>query len=393
MKLLIGTLLSLLLCSYCYGQDRQVTVRAEGEIVGGNTLGARQQALIQAFRQAVEEGLGTLIESSTIVQNAAVISDNIYAKSQGYVKTHEVLNEGVEAESSTYFVEVRATVNLTEMGTDLRALGILKDMMGNPKILSLIQEVSTRSGQTSMIDESAASIAVEEALREHHFELVDREQVNKIRADEMARMGDLLLNRLMDDPDAISRMAKRAQEYGAQYLLLGSSLIESETTSGTAHRSNATFKCRVVDAATGEKVALTQKAESGKGKDRNSADMYAGQRAGRIAAEDIIPQIAQNWSRRANEGIAYVVKLYGVKSYGKQGRRFINALKGFPGVTQCTRRMWDARMGRLEVDVAFKGGTADDLLDGIFELAEGIPGMENLDLEEQTGNNMNFRIK
>jgi hypothetical protein len=373
-------------------QDRSVTVTADAPIIDGNAMAARKQALANAFREAVEQGLGVLVESNTLVHNAAIIADNIYTKSQGYVKDHEILSEG-PGQEDMYKVTMRATVNLTEIGTDLRALGILKDMMGNPKILSMIEEITGEPENPVLVRESSASIAVEEALRAHHFDLVDRDQVNQIRSDEMKRMGDFFVSAAYEDPDAIARIAARAQGYGAQYLLLGTARVEPGAAGGAARTSNATLKCKVVDAATAEKVALTQNAESGRGVDRRSADLYAAQRAGQVAAAVIIPQIVENWSRRANEGVAYLVKLYGVTSYGKQGRVFVRSLGALAGVTQCNRRQWDAKLGRLEVDLAFKGGSADDLVDAIFGIADAIPGFENLDLEEQTGNNLNFRIK
>lgn len=375
------------------GQDRDVMVTEEAAISNGNTMGARQQALVNAFRSAVEQGVGVLIESSTLVQNAMLISDNIYSKSQGYVKTYDIVSEGKADNRDAYVVTLRATVNLTDIGTDLRALGILRDMMGNPRILSLVEEATAASGSLVLVGESSASIAVEEHLRDHHFELVDRDQVNAIRESEMQRMGEFFVARAYDDPEAVERIAAKAREYGAQYLLLGTATISPGPSTGGAFQSNATFKCKVVDAATAEKVALTQKAEAGRGVDRRSADMYAGQRAGAVAAEAIVPQIVKNWSRRANEGVMYLIKLYGVTSYGQQGRKFISALGTLSGVTQCNRRQWDAKLGRLELDLAFKGGTADDLMDAIFDISGTIPGFGSFDLEEQTGNNITFRIK
>lgn len=376
-----------------YGQDKQVTVTGEAEIAGGNSMGARQQALTNAFRQAVEKGVGTLVQSTTLVQNMQLISDNIYSKSQGYVKDYEILEEGQRSNSNNYFVTIRAVVNMAEIGTDLRSLGILQDIMGNPKILSMIEEVSTSSGASVLIEDPSTSIAVEEKLKEYNFDLVDREQVKKIRSEEMQRMGEFFMDKLMEDPDAIARIAKKAQEFGAQYLLMGTALIKPGSRSGGVFQSNATFKCKVVDASTAEKVALTQKAESGRGNDRFSADMYAGQRVGEIAAAAIIPQIIQNWSKRANQGVIYIIKLYGVSSYGKIGRKFMKAVQNIPGVTSCTKRLWDAKLKRLELDVAFKGGSGDNLIDGIFEAVGIVPGFETFDLEEQTGNNINFRLK
>ena len=284
-------------------QDKDVVVTGEAAIQGGNTMGARQQALTAAFRAAVESGLGTLIQSSTTVKNFQLVSDKIYSQSQGYVKNYDVLQEGVNSSNSNYSVKIKAVVNLANLTTDLRALGVLENLMGNPKIMSMIDEVSVSKGESVLAQDPSSSIALEEKLKENNFELVDREQVNKIRQEEMERMGgDFNMEKMMDNPDEVKRIAQKAQEYGAQYLLMGTTIIEQSPPSGGRFQANAAFKCKIVDAATAEKVALTQKAESGIGNSVSSADMYAGQKVGESAALSIIPQIVQNWSKRSNSG-------------------------------------------------------------------------------------------
>lgn len=375
-----------------FAQGRTVSVTGRAPISGGNTMGARQQALNNAFRMAVESGVGVLVESTTLVQNAMLISDRIYSKAQGYVRNYDITKEGAEHEN--YVVVISAEVSMADLTDDLRSIGVLQDIMGNPKIMSLIEEVVVDPGATAVLHEDASSsIAVEEKLTASSFDLVDREQVKKVRMEEIGRMGDHYMDSLIENPAGILRIARKAVENGAQYLLMGTCRIEPVAAGGGIYQTTATFKCKVVDAATAEKVAVTQKVEGGKGNNMASANMFAGQRAGESAAETIIPQIVQNWSKRANSGVQYIVKIYGITSYGQQGRKVMTNMKGIAGVTTCNKRMWDADMGRLELDIAYKGGSGDELIDGIFAAVENIPGFENFDLEEQTGNNLNFTLK
>ncbi len=396
----IVIVLAAFLTGFCQ-EDKEVIASGTANVVGGNTMGARQSAIAIASRAAVEIGLGTLVESATLTANFQLVSDKIYSKSQGYVKTYEVINEGPGDTPDTYKVTIKAIVNLTDMGNDLRALGILQDMMGMPKIMSMIDEVSTTSGLSVLASDPSSSIAMEEKLLGRGFELVDKDMVANIRAQEFARMGDAMggnqaafMENLIDNDEAVLRIAKEAsQNYGAQYLLLGLSKIDPYSSSGGMKISTATFKAKVVDASTGEKLATTQKAESGNGASWAAADMNAGRRSGEVVADVIIPQIIQNWTKRSQQGALYIVKLYGVESYGRQGRKFISMLKGIPGVTNAVQRLWDAKLGRLEVDVTFKGGDAESLISGIFDNAYDIPGFDNFDLEQTQGNNLNFKVK
>jgi hypothetical protein len=291
-------------------------------------------------------------------------------------------------------VKITAQVSMADLTTDLKSIGVLQDIMGNPKIMSLIEELVYDKKETAILNEDpSASVAVENKLLASSFELVDAEQVKKIRSDEMGRMGAFYMDSLLANDAMVSRIAQKAVEYGAQYLLMGTSRLEPVSMSGGIYTTTGVFKCKVVDASTAEKIAATQKSESGKGNNLAQANMFAGQRAGESAAEEIIPQIVQNWTKRANNGVAYVVKVYGITSYGTQGRKLAAALKGVNGVSTCNQRTWDAKMGRLEYDVTYKGGDGNQLVDGIFTAVEKVPELKGFDLEEQTGNNLNFRIK
>ena len=52
----------------------------------------KDAAIEQAKRDAVEVGLGAYISSETVV-TATTLTDNIYSKAQGFVKTFKVVSE------------------------------------------------------------------------------------------------------------------------------------------------------------------------------------------------------------------------------------------------------------------------------------------------------------
>lgn len=370
------------------GQERVVEVAGEAEIIGNNALSARPKAIANAFRNAVEQGIGVYVKSQTVVQNFQLISDNMYAQAEGYVSNHEILEEGQQ--DKLYVVKIRATVNTAKIGTDLKTLGILKNLMGDPKIMSLIQEISVTPSGRTIIEDAASSIALEEELNIAGFTLVDRDQVNQIRAREIAAMGDFLVDRIYDDPAALDRIREAAQAAGAQYLLMGSGIIEPKRAPGDVFMSTATFKVKIVDASTGEKIALTQMIESGAGNTQAAANLNAGARAGKVSSEKIIPQIINDWQEKL-QGIPFLVKLYGVKSYAREGRKFENTVKTMAGVASSVKRAWDGAAGRLELEVKFKG-SGDDLINAILDAVSPIPGFENIDIQDQSGSNINFKL-
>jgi hypothetical protein len=381
-----------LLTIICIAEVKEIVVTSEAKINDNNTMTAREEALTDAKSKAITKGLLSFVTQSTIDNNIQIIEDNIFSKVDDLIKKVKILDEDKQKNNTIYFVKIRANLDMDQLSVLVKKLNLLAGVMGNPKILSLIEEVSTSSVTSMVEDESSASIAIEEKLIEHGFDLVDRQQIKKIREEEMTEMGEFLINKIMDDPVAITRLVKKAQDYGAQYLLMGSAQILPGTETDGIFVANAAFKCRVVDASTAEKIATTQASESGRGNNQNGADLVAGQRAGEVAGLEIIPDIIQNWSKREMKGVIFNVKIYGVTSYAKQARKLMKAVKGISGVSSCEQRLWDKKLGRLELEISYKGG-GDALVDELFTTAESLPGFENFDLQSQTGNDINFTLQ
>ena len=84
------------------------TANAADVIVKG--VGAnRTIALSEAFKEAVRQGIGTYIESSTIVRNDEIIKDNIIELAYGYVENYKVLSESQKGK--TYHIRIQANVS------------------------------------------------------------------------------------------------------------------------------------------------------------------------------------------------------------------------------------------------------------------------------------------
>ncbi|MBE6370524.1 MAG: hypothetical protein E7055_00425 [Lentisphaerae bacterium] len=76
--------------------------------VSGNGT-TREAALQDAFKEAVRQGIGTYIESSTMIRNDAIIRENLIEFAYGYVDNYKVLSESKQRE--TYTVKIEADVS------------------------------------------------------------------------------------------------------------------------------------------------------------------------------------------------------------------------------------------------------------------------------------------
>lgn len=117
----------------CYSASDRVIVTGRAEIIGKNIDAARNKALADAFRNAVEVGLGVWTKSESEVKDATLVKDEILTRAEGYVIDHEIVKEGHE--SGFYYITISAKVAIDKIGTDFKRLvGRVKTAMGNPSI-------------------------------------------------------------------------------------------------------------------------------------------------------------------------------------------------------------------------------------------------------------------
>jgi hypothetical protein len=77
---------------------REVMVEGVSSIEGGRKDIARDHAIKDDLRKAVEQAVGTFISSETVVENYEVLSDRIYSKAEEYVAEYKVLREKEEGD-------------------------------------------------------------------------------------------------------------------------------------------------------------------------------------------------------------------------------------------------------------------------------------------------------
>jgi hypothetical protein len=133
-----------------------------GLIVNGDRAAAFSQAKRAALREAVEEAVGTLISSNTQVRNFAVIEDNILSRTEGFVRSFDIVEQGA-VDEHTYEVVIDAVVSLGQLQAELQALNVLIEAVGNPRILCLGQEwLAGQEIRTDMpeVDLAAALVRV-----------------------------------------------------------------------------------------------------------------------------------------------------------------------------------------------------------------------------------------
>lgn len=163
MRQAVGRLLLCMLMLVCIAGSafagQTVTAVGRAEIIGSNKDGARNNALANAYREAVEKGIGVWVQSQTEVKDSELVRDQILTRAQGYVTNHEVIKEKVE--DNLLAITIKAVVAVDKIGADIKSLvGRVSTQMGNPSITFVLTtwEKRGQQGSASRTDNTDVSV-------------------------------------------------------------------------------------------------------------------------------------------------------------------------------------------------------------------------------------------
>jgi hypothetical protein len=110
-----------------------VTVTGVSFHEAGRDAIAREKALADAKRQAIEQAMGTQVTSQTVVENFEVTRDQVMTHATGYLRDMEILREG-RTELGTYEVELRARVEIGALVADMDRFRKVLGWQKNPRV-------------------------------------------------------------------------------------------------------------------------------------------------------------------------------------------------------------------------------------------------------------------
>lgn len=354
--------------SLCWAQeDKMVIATGAG---AGTTAAARDEAINDALRKAVEQSVGVLIGSETLTDNFALVRDKILGRVTGYVKEYRILSEGKKKD--TYQVKIRAVVGQKKLKWDLLALRLLQAMKEHPKLMVIISEQIDRRLQEG----SSAAVPIEDIFLEKEFDLVDREQLEKMKARDIAAC--------FDDYD---KAAAIARNHGAQIVLVGkasANFAERTTLYNTPFVFyNANLRVKAINAETARLIA----SKSAKGKwgseNKEDAGISALEKAGKKIASELIDRIVKTWHREAYEESPYELIITGIKA--DELRELQSRLKFAKGVKSVSRRSYRNKVAFI--DLRYAGPS--------LALEEKLLGIKNprLEIVSTAWNKLELKIK
>lgn len=171
----------------------------------------KDSAVRDAMRNAVENVIGTYIDSRTLVDKSVVALDEIYAKSQGFVKNINILGESKL--SNEYRVKARIDVDTNPNAQLMNRLNMIM-LLNDPRIAVVVVEktIDENMGGTRLSTDDVTESVMNEKLLDMGFtHIVDPQVVAKLKVSSIISGFFNGENNFVDEGD----------NYGIDYLVLG----------------------------------------------------------------------------------------------------------------------------------------------------------------------------
>jgi hypothetical protein len=376
-----------------HAQAQTQTVVAEGMAgVQGNPAIARDNAIQDALRKAVEQAVGTMVSSETLVENFQVVRDNIYNKSTGYVKEYKIVKESPGKD--LHAVTISATVSTESLKNDLGALGLLIARVGKPRTLFMIAEQNVGQeillywwgswgsrGGAAFAGQSVEMAVSETVLKEEFlnrgFNVIDISAVTgKFEISNAYRIADLT--------DTGAREIGR--KMGAEIIVKGKALAkEGPRTAGSAVGSYlADITLSAVRVDNGQVLASVRGNAAARHVAQHVGGNQAIENAARQVADKLVEQITAKWTAEMSGGqlIQLTIRgLGGMKDLVKVKEFLKSKVRGVQNVIQ---RSFEKGEAVLEVDAKSSAQQIGD------ELAD--KPIQGLDITAATGNTLELCV-
>ena len=142
-----------------------VTAKGLSFFEPGREVIAREKALDEARRAAIEKAVGVTIESRTVVENFQVVKDQILSRTTGYLDNIKILEER-KTDFGAYEVTILADVEVSGLVEDLDRFQKILGWQKNPRV-SIVIEPAMKKDYISTANKTANLLT--EQLKKNGF--------------------------------------------------------------------------------------------------------------------------------------------------------------------------------------------------------------------------------
>lgn len=276
-------------------QTVEITVRGIGAILANDIAKARDNAIEDAMRRAVEHSLTAYFDPELLEREYTLVDERILSWASGYISGFAV-NWERQGKFHTYEIELRTRVNLDDLRRDHQEVRELL-MQANPKVLIVVPERLVDEAGTTQYLESATT-AAEAVLTKHFrssgFEVVGAQSFkSNYSAAELAH--------LATTPQPLLSAAVAT---GADLLVLGSAAVHVTQTGlpGSLKTCEARVTTRVIRLANSDTVTSDSQEATVSYLDAYLGSAMAIEQAAAAVAKSLESGIETEARKRMHEG-------------------------------------------------------------------------------------------
>jgi len=332
-------------------QVQTVTAEGVGAVIGGDRAIARDQAIQDALRKAVEQAVGILVSSETLVQNFQTLNDKIYTQTQGYIQNYRVLSENPGP--NVHQVTIQASVAMGNLEKDLQALGFLLGQVGKPRVMILVAEQQIGqvnfnywwgTARGTQADLNVAENTIMDRFREKGFDIVDPQaQAGNIKIPQAFQVVEL------SNQNAITL----GKQVDAEIVIVGKALARTAgSIAGTAMKSiQANVSMRAIQIDNARVLSSGTENSAAIHIDEVTAGSEAIKKASVKMSDKMMDDILKNFQKRVGASTTVQLTVTGL-SGADDVRKFKTSVLGqVRGVEGIHERSFAENVAKMDVDV------------------------------------------
>lgn len=327
----------------------------------------KNEALRDASRLAVEQVVGTYIDSRTLMKDLMIQLDEVYKKSQGYIKNIQVLN-AEQIEKNLWRVQAKIDVDTNPNGKLIDEITMLMQL-NDPRIAVFVFDMKAGS---STRYEIAEEILNEKLLSMNFSHILNSSVVIK-------QNNATLLNNLANNKQGLFK----GKDNAADYLVVGkyskisnpvsipqygkSGMLKTDMTN-----VKTTLKVEVIKYDTGEIVGTFAADGTGIGNNEKIAELESLRNSANVAAEKLA-ETFKKFSSKSTSGMTFTI----TATSDAKLQQIINELRGIGIIDNVFIREQKKNIAVLSVESSQKPHSIVTVLKGRTKLGVFVESITN----------------
>lgn len=313
---------------------------------------SEEAAVISALNNAVDLAVKQLLDEETVAKNKQKIAKSLKGKSR---KLARVIQKGdPEFTGAGYELQVTADVNMKALESEINALGLLQDAMGNPRIMVIYNPNlpqggklgQTRRDLEAFFDNSYGAIV--EVLTEKGFDVIDKSSAQQF-AIQVADTHEVDLD--------VNRAAAYGLKYHADLVLYYQTVGVGKEGYYSGGAAKIFLRAQLINPST-SRVVASKDAESGSHAGTIQEALYrAAKDVGHKVGVLMVDSIKKSWKREKSGAGTFIVVLDGVSEVDEINS-FKAALQATPGLENVRER--ESGGGKTTIEIK-SGKSADEV--------------------------------